>query len=176
MKKTLKLNRYILIPAMIPVMLILWKLVLSADRLHAWKYSENFDPPTQSDRSFAAFAFFAALLTPFLIGLIAAIIAHYRKYRPCWPILETGIVATIYLMFMTGTIFTDFLMEIGDMAVIGFVGASCLMGGVIVLVLTNMGACVQQRNWGKFAHSALVLLGGMLYLFWLYAFVIYVDT
>ena len=132
MKVNLKMKRYLFIPAMIPVMLILWKLVLSADCLHAWKYSENAAPPTQSDHSFAAFAFFTALLTPLLIGLIAAIIAHYKKCRPYWPILETVVVASVYLMFIVVMGFSKlFLMKFEHMAVIGIVGASCLVGGVV---------------------------------------------
>ena len=170
------MKRYLLIPAMAPVMLILFKLVLSADRLHAWKYSENIGTPTQSDHSFAALAFFTALLTPLLIGLMAAIIAHQKKSRPCWPIPETVIVASIYLMFIIGAFFTNHFMKVEHLAVIGIVGVSCLMGGVVVVVLINLGACVRQRNWGKFANSVLVFIGGMLYLSWLYAFVIYVDT
>lgn len=150
------MKRYLLIPAMAPVMLILFKLVLSADRLHAWKYSENIDPPTQTDHTFAAFAFLTALLIPLLIGLTAAIIAHHKKYRPCWPILETAIVASIYLMFMIGVIFQNLVMKVEYMAVIGIAGASCLMGGVVVTVLINLGACVRQRNWGKFTNSVLV--------------------
>ena len=101
------MKRYLLIPAMIPVMLILWKLVLSADRLHAWKYSENAAPPTQSDHSFAGLVFMIALLTPLLIGLVAAIVAHHKKYQPCWPVLETVIVASTFLMFMTGAVFSN---------------------------------------------------------------------
>ena len=170
------MKRYLLIPTMVPVMLILWKLVLSADRLHAWKYSENVAHPTPSDHNFAALAFFTALLTPLIIGLTAVIIAHHKKYKPCWPILETIIMAFIFLMFMIGVFFQNLFTNISDLAVIGIVGASCLMGGVIVVVLINLGACVRQRSWGKFANSALVFIGGMLYLFWLYAFVIYVDT
>ena len=104
------------------------------------------------------------------------IIAHHKKYKPCWPILETFIMAFIFLMFMIGVFFQNLIMNISDLAVIGIVGASCLIGGVIVVVLINLGACVRKRSWGKFANSALVFIGGMLYLFWLYAFVIYVDT
>ena len=176
MKTTLKMNRYLLIPAMIPVMLILWKLVLSADRLHAWKYSDNISPPTQSDYSFAALAFFTALLTPLLVGLIAAIIAYYKKYQSCWPLLETVIVASVYLLFSIAAIYPDVLSKVSGMADAGVIGSSCLMGGVIVVILINMGACVRQRNWGKFTNSVMVFIGGILYLFWLYAFVIYVDT
>ena len=176
MKTNLKMKRYLLIPAMAPVMLILWKLVLSADRLHAWKYSENFARPTQSDQAFAALAFYTGLLTPLLIGLAAAIIAYRKKYKPCWPILETVAVACIFLMFITGALFQNLFMKVSDLAVIGIAGASCLMGGVIVVALLNLGACVRQRNKGKFANSASVFVGGMLYLFWLYAFIIYVDT
>ncbi len=171
------MKRYLLIPAMIPVMLILWKLVLSADRLHAWKYSENFAHPTQSDHAFAALAFYTALLTPLLIGLTAAIVAHHKKCQPCWPILETVAVVSVYLMFIIGALFQNRFMNVSELLLVtGIAGASCLMGGVIVVALLNLGACVRQRNWGKFANSALVCSGGMLYLFWLYAFVIYVDT
>jgi hypothetical protein len=179
MKTMLTLKRYLLIPAMIPVMLVLWGLVLSADRLHGWKYSENIAPPTQSDYTFAAVVFFASLLTPLFFGLIAAIVAYYKKYRACWPLLEIGIVASIYLMFITGAVFKNLFTKIEYIeyvAVIGIVGASCLVGGVIVTVLINAGACVRQRSWGKLASSVLVFLGGMLYLFWLYAFIIYIDT
>ena len=67
-------------------------------------------------------------------------------------------------------------MKFEHMAVIGIVGASCLVGGVVAVVPMNLEPCVRQRNWGKFANSVLVLIGAMLYLFWLYAFIIYVDT
>ena len=176
MKTNLTMKRYLLIPSMIPVMLILWKFVLSADRLHAWKYSENIAPPTQSDLSYAALAFFTALLTPLLIGLVVAFIAHPKKYRPCWPILETVIVASIYLMFITGAVLSSLFMKLEHISVIGIVGASWLMGGVVVVIVMNIEACVRRRNWGKFVNSVLVFLGGMLYLFWLYSFVIYIDT
>ena len=152
----------------------MWKLVLSADRLHKWKYSENFAPPTQSDYNFAAIVFYTALLTPLLIGLIAGIIAHYRKYQPWWPVIETVIVVSVYVIFIVAA--TTRLEILENLAIAGLLGASCLMGGVIVAVLINTGACVRKRNWGKFANSVMVFGGGMLYLFWLYAFIIYVDT
>lgn len=155
---------------MVPVMWILWKLVLSADRLHQWKYSENFPPPTQSDHNFASFAFFTALLTPLLIGLLAGIIAHYRKCQAYWPVIETVIAASVYLMFIVG------MFTLPEVMLSGLAGAYLLMGGVIAAVLINTGACVHQRKWGKFANSVVVLIGGMLFLYWLNAFIIYVDT
>ncbi|MBM4104058.1 MAG: hypothetical protein FJ263_08410 [Planctomycetes bacterium] len=172
MKTTLTMKRYLLIPAMIPVMLILWKLVLSADRLHAWKYYENIAPPTQSDYAFAALVFFASLLTPILIGIIAAIVAHHKKCEARWPVLETVIVVSIYLII--GVISQNLVSP--TMEVIGIAGASCLMGGVIVTALINLAACVRQRKWVKFVNSAMVFIGGELYLLWLYAFIIYIDT
>jgi hypothetical protein len=141
-----------------PVMLILWRMVLLADRLHAWKYNEQSDPPTQSDYTFAALVFFPSLLTPLFFGLIAAFVAYYKKYRACWSLLETGAVASIYLMFIAGAVFKNLFMKNEYVAVIGIVGASCLVGGVIVTVLINAGACVRQRSWGKLANSVLVFL------------------
>jgi hypothetical protein len=54
--------------------------------------------------------------------------------------------------------------------------ASLLIGGVVVVSLLNLGACVRQRMWGKSALSTMVFCSGMLYLFWLNAFIIYIDT
>jgi hypothetical protein len=54
--------------------------------------------------------------------------------------------------------------------------ANLLMGGVVVMVCQNAGACIRQRKWGRLGVSAIPFLGGMIYLCWLYAFIIYVDT
>lgn len=150
---------------MAPIMWALWWLVISADRLHAWRYSDNFALPTTADFIRAAITFWGALLFPIAVGIAVAILAFRRQYTPRWSILETGIVAIPYLTLVAGHISETFIMV-----------ASLIVGGTVVMSLLNLGACLRQRMWGKFGLSALVICGGALYPLWLYAFIIYVDT
>ena len=55
-------------------------------------------------------------------------------------------------------------------------GRSAWRGGLVTSALFNLGACVRHASWQKASLSALVICGGGLYLAWLYAFVIYIDT
>ena len=54
--------------------------------------------------------------------------------------------------------------------------ASLFVGGAVVASLLNLGACVRQHMWGKFALSAVAFCAGMLYLLWLNFFIIYIQT
>jgi hypothetical protein len=54
--------------------------------------------------------------------------------------------------------------------------ASVLVGGAVAAAGYNAGASVLQRTWGKLAVSMLTICAGMLYLFWLSGFIIYIDT
>jgi hypothetical protein len=60
-----------------------------------------------------------------LIGVIAAIVAHRKKCKACWPALETAIVISIYLII--GAISQNIVSP--TMEVMGIAGASCFMGG-----------------------------------------------
>ena len=174
----MKTKRWIWILAMAPVMWGLLQLVIWADRLHAWQYSPNYAPPATADFTRAAVVFWGTLLTPIFVGLVAAIVAFRRKYPPRWPVLEMTIVAIPYLLLamgsLTGGLYKSNWVGVAFRHAIN--GAYLLIGGAVVLALLNMGACVHQRMWGKFALFAVVLSGGMLYLFWLNTFIIYIDT
>lgn len=172
------MKRWIWIPAMAPVMWALWRLVLSADRLHAWHYSESYPPPAPADYTYAAFAFWTALLTPAVMGLVAAVMAFRRKHPPCWPAIEIVIVAIPYLAMGIGSL-TGVLYEsnsAADACWLAIMWACLFVGGAIVVTLLNLGACMRQRMWGKFALSAGLFCAGTLYLFWLNSFIIYIDT
>lgn len=150
---------------MAPVMWALWRLVLSADRLHGWHYSENIPPPTDADKAFAALVFWAGALTPALIGLAAGVWAFRRELAPRWPVLEMAVAALPFAVLASGLMSERAIMI-----------ASLLAGGTVVSALMNLGACARHGDWRKGAASAAAVLGGMLYLLWLYAFIIYVDT
>jgi hypothetical protein len=172
------MKRWIWILAMVPVMWGLLQLVISADRLYAYLYSDGFAPPTPADYARAAVTFWGALLTPVLVGLGAAVVAFRRKYPPRWPFLEMAIVAFPYLGFAAGSL-GGFLYKsnsAGHACWYAMMGAYLVVGGAVVVSLLNLGACVRQREWGKFALSSVVLCAGMLYLLWLNAFIIYIDT
>ena len=153
---------------MAPVMWVLWRLVLSADRLYAWQYNPNVAPPTTSDYTHASITFWGALLTPVVVGLTAAAIAFRRRQASRWPILETTVVAFPWLILMSGRLSNVFLCAI--------VAGYLLVGGAVVLSCSNVAACVVQRTWGRLALSAMVLCAGLLYLFCLNFSIIYVDT
>ena len=177
MKTGMTMKRWLWIPAMAPVMWAFWQFVLSADRLHAWQYSDKYPPPTQADYTYAAIVFWTALLTPLAVGLVTAVTSFRREYSPRWIVGEMSIVSIPFLVlvgdvlfYFHGTKWVDALLW-PTLFVPSFV-----IGGIIVMTMLNLGACVRHRTWGKLALSALVLSGGTLYLFWLYAFVIYVDT
>ncbi len=164
--------------AMAPVMWGLLQLVIWADRLYAWEYSPKYAPPTAVDLTRAAFVFWGALLTPILVGLAAAILAFRRKHLPRWPTLEIIIVAFPYLAMATGLLSGVLYKSnsAGTTCWHAIMWASLFVGGAVVVSLLNLGACMRQRRWGKFALSAVALCAGMLYLFWLDAFIIYIDT
>ncbi|MBN2561673.1 MAG: hypothetical protein JXQ75_12165 [Phycisphaerae bacterium] len=163
---------------MAPVMWALLRLVVWADRLYAWQYSPRYAPPTPADYARAAVVFGMASLTPVLVGLAAAVAAFRRKYQPRWPILEAGVVACPYLALAL-TLWLGLLHKpnsplrfVGVVAIWG----SVFLGGAVVAASLNMGASLRQRTWGKCALSALAICAGVLYLLWLHAFIIYLDT
>jgi hypothetical protein len=179
MKTGVTMKRWMWIPAMAPVMWALWRLVLSADRLHAWRYSGGeLPPPAPMDYTYAAIAFWGALLTPVVVGLVAAVVA-FRRSRPAHqPIAESCVVAIPLVVLLQGILWPSF----PDSGWLGMLlwgillGAQFLLGGVVVMALQNLGACARHHNWRRLSLSTLVVCGGMLHLFWLYAFVIYIDT
>lgn len=178
MKARMGVKRWLWIPAMAPVMWVLWRFVVSADRLYAWHYSEGYAPPTPADYTYAAIAFWTALLTPALVGSVTAFIAFRRKYRADWPFLELTIVVIPWLTGVTGEL-THALYSsqwVGTALWQIISRASLLVGGAVVISCLNIGACVSRRKWGRLALSALVFCAGMLYLLWLNAFIIYLDT
>ena len=162
---------------MAPVMWALWRLVLSADRLYAWHYSENYLPPTQADYAYAAIVFWGALLTPVTVGLVMAVVTFRREGTARWPIAETCIVAVPLLALSSGLVHP--LADdtwLGNLLLGVLLWANFVVGGVVVTALLNLGACLRHRGWGRLALSALVSCGGTVYLLWLYAFIIYIDT
>jgi hypothetical protein len=173
-----KIKRWIWILAMAPVMWGLLQMVIWADRLHAWQYSPEYAPPTATDFTRAAVVFWVALLTPITAGLVAAVVAFRRKYLPRWPVVEMVIVAFPYLAIATGELSGVLYRShsAGNAFWYAIMWASLLVGGAVVVSLLNLGACVRERMWGKSALSTVVFGSGMLYLFWLNAFVIYIDT
>lgn len=172
------MKRWLWVPAMAPVMWALWRFVLSADRLHAWHYSDNYPPPTPADYAYAALAFWTASLTPVLVGLVAGIVAFRRKYRPARPVLELTIVVIPWVTFvtaeLTNAIYSSDWVATALWQILS--GACLFVGGAVIMSCLNMGACLPQRKWARLALSTLVLCAGELYLFWLNAFIIYIDT
>ena len=172
------MKRWLWVPAMAPVMWALWRFVRSADRLHAWQYSDEYSAPTPADHTYAALAFWMAVLTPILVGLVAAMAAFRRKYRAQWPVLEMTLVAIPWLTLVTGEV-TGALYRsdwVGTALWQVVSGACLVLGGVVAISGLNMGACMSRRTWGRLALSAVVLCAGTLYLFWFNAFILYVDT
>ena len=173
------MKRWLWIPVMAPVMWGLLQLVISADRLYAWQYNQDSVlPPTAGDYTRAAVTFWGASLTLLLVGLVAAVVAFRRKHLPHWSVPEMVIVAFPYLALALGSLR-------GDLYKSNSVGSACwsvmfwaclFVGGAVVVSLFNLGACVRQRMWGKFALSIGTFCAGMLYMLWLYAFIIYIDT
>ncbi len=180
MKTTKKNNlwkRWMWIPAMAPVMGVLWWLVGSADRLHAWQYNPDVAPPTASDYTRAAITFWVALLTPVVVGLTAAAIAFLRKQPSRWPVLEMAVVGFPCLILMTGFMGRRLGGSNSESIFIcSFFVAYLVIGGAVVSGCSNMAACVGQRTWGRLALSAMVFCAGMFYLLWWPAFIIYTDT
>jgi hypothetical protein len=152
--------------------------VLLADRLFAWQYSDKFDPPTTADYVRAAVTFWGAFLTPAVVGLTAAIVTFRRDRRAQWPIAESCIVAIPLLALLERLLWPSSLNEGWPaMTLWGLLlGAQFILGGVTVMALQNLGACARDYNWGRLSLSLLVAFGAMLHLFWLYAFIIYIDT
>jgi hypothetical protein len=164
---------------MAPVMWGLLQTVIWADRLHAWQYSSEYAPPGAADSTRAAVVFWGALLTPMCVGLVAAVMAFRREEPPSWPVIEMVIVAFPYLAVTTGSLSGVLYTSTGAgmacwHAII--MGAYLFVGGAVVMSLLNLGASVRRRMWGKCALSTLVFSSGALYLFWLNAFIIYIDT
>jgi hypothetical protein len=172
MEMSMAMRRWLWIPVMAPVMYALWWLVFSADRLFAWQYSDKFDPPTTADYVRAAVTFWGALLTPVGVGLTAAIVTFRRDRRAQWPIAESCIVAIPLLALLQGLLWPSSLNELWGL----LLGAQFVLGGVAVMALQNLGACARDHYWGRLSLSLLVAFGAMLHLFWLYAFIIYIDT
>ena len=172
------MKRWMWIPALAPVMWALWRLVLWADRLHKWQYNPNVPPPTTSDYTRAAITFWVALLTPVVIGLAAAVIAFCRKQPSRWPVIEMIVVAFSWLIPITGQ-WTGAIYSptwVSSVFFHAIVTAYLLAGGAVVSSCSNAGTCVGQRTWGRLVLSTMVLCVGLLYLFWLNLFIIYVDT
>ena len=172
------MKRWLWIPVMIPVMWGLLQLVISADRLYGWQYSESIPRPTAADYTRAAVTFWGALLTPLLVGLVAAVVAFRRKYTPHWSVPETVIVAFPYLAVALGTLgaFLYKSTSLGSACTYVMTWACLLVGGAVVVSLFNLGTCVRLRMWKKFTLSAFAFCAGTFYLLWLYAFIIYIDT
>jgi len=171
-------KRWTWIVGMAPAMWGLHQLVIWADRLHAWQYSDKFARPTAADFSRAAVVFWASLLIPLLAGCVAAILAFRRRVPSVWPLLEASIVAMPYvagILVAAGVGFPG-PGRLADLLAFVLLWASVLVGGSVAATGHNLGACVRQRTWGRFALSVGVVFVGMLYLFWFSAFVIYVDT
>jgi hypothetical protein len=173
------MKRWIWVLAMIPVMWVLWRQVLSADCLYLWNYSaHDLAPPTEADYTRAAITFWGALLTPVFVGLVAAIVAYRRKHAPSWPVLETIVVALPYLVIamahMSGFLYDE--AATGNACLSAIILAYLCIGGVVVVSILNIGACARQRVWRKLALSVVPICGGMFFLFWWNAFIIYIDT
>ncbi|MBT5608760.1 MAG: hypothetical protein HN742_31865 [Lentisphaerae bacterium] len=174
------MKRWTWVVAMAPVMLVLFKLVCWADCLHAHNYDPyEIPPPTATDFTRAAIVFWGALLTPLVVGLVAAVVA-FRRSRPAHrPIAESCIVAIPLLVLLQGILWPSTLPDSGCVGMLPWgilLGAQFLLGGVVVMALQNLGACARHHNWRRLLLSTLVACGGMLHLFWLYAFIIYIDT
>jgi hypothetical protein len=155
----------------------LFRLVCWADCLYGWQYSPECEPPTAADYARAAIVFWGSLLTPLCIGLVAAVVAFRKRHPARWPWGELGIVGLPALVLLGGVIrpFWDDRWP-GKILWYILVYANFLVGGAIVLALLNLGASLRRRKWGRLALSAVVFGAGLLYLFWLYAFIIYLDT
>lgn len=171
------LKRWLWIPAMAPVMYGLIRLVIWADRLHAWMYSTKYAPPTETDIIRAAIVFWGALAVPFIIGLIAAVWAFRKKSPARWPWVELLFVvlpiALIYGGFLFWPSITVFHLPLHS---IPLLYSHLFVGGTLVLIFLNAGACLRQRKWGRLSLSLLAIGIGYFYLFWLYAMIIYLDT
>ena len=173
------MKRWIWVLVMAPVMWGLFNLAIWADRLHAWHYPPpKYPPPTAVDYTHAAVVFWGALLIPVVVGLATAVVAFRRKYPARWQIGEMVIVATPYLAMYWGLLFhlqektrwgDNFMWSV-------FNSIYFLVGGIIVMSLLNLGACVQHRKWGIFVLSTLVFCGGLLHTLWMYLVIIYLDT
>ena len=163
---------------MIPVMWGLLQLAISAECKNICYYSEKYPPPTAADFARAAVVFWGALLTPIFVGLVAAFLAFRRKHPPRWPVFEIVIVAVPYLAmasgFLSGVLYKSNFT--GNACLFTIMWASLFVGGAVVVSLLNLGACVRQHMWGKFALSAVALCAGMFYLLWLDTFIIYINT
>ncbi len=171
------MKRWILILVMAPVMYGLFRLVCWADCLSAWHYSES-NPPTSADYIRAAIVFWGSLLTPLCIGLVTAVVAFRKQYPAHWSFGEMCIVGLPISVLIVGIVCPPF----GDTNLTGriiwyiLLYANIFVGGAIVLALFNVGTSIRHRKWGKLSLSILVCCAGLLYLFWLYAFIIYIDT
>ena len=163
---------------MVPVMWGLFRLVIWADRLHAWQYSQKYPPPTPTAFTRAAVVYWTSLLTPVLVGCVAAIMSFRRRNLAAWPVPEIVVIALPYVSFATGSLL-DVLYGSSHLANILWLVMlwSCiLVGGAVVATFSNLGASVCHRTWGKCALSLAAVCAGMLYLFWLSTFIIYIDT
>ena len=166
---------------MAPVMYGLFRLVCWADCLHSWQDSCKYDPlklATATEYTRAAIVFWGALLTPLVVGLIAAVVVFRRRHAAHWPIPELCLATIPVVMVLALGIWSPCLGGgwLGRFLMVVIFAAQFLLGGVIVMTLLNLGACARKREWGKLVLSVLVLSVGMLYLFWWYAFIIYIDT
>jgi hypothetical protein len=171
------MKRWIWIIVMAPVMWGLWRLVVWADRLHAWQYSAQYAPPTEIDYARAAIVFWGALATPLLVGFAACVVAFRREYQERWPTVELILFALPWFVLYGSLlpIAKSLGGAVGYLEEALLIG-NILIGGTIVVTLQNIGACLRHRKWGKFTLSTLACCVGFLYLFWLYAFIIYLDT
>ncbi|MFH0825385.1 MAG: hypothetical protein V2B18_21750 [Pseudomonadota bacterium] len=171
------MKRWLWILAMAPVMFGLFQLVCWADCLHAWQYSPKYDPPTTVDYVRAAIVFWGALLTPVCVGLVTAVVAFRKQYPARWPFGGMCIVVLPMLVLYGGVIWPfDDNSFVGRILWFILSYSNFIAGGAIVMGLLNLGACIRHRKWGKLTLSALAFCVGWLYLFWLYAFIIYIDT
>lgn len=177
MRSAARLKRWLWLPVMIPLMWGWMRLVSDADRLYGWLYSEDIAPPTSADYRHAAVVFWGALLTPLVIGVVAAVVAFRQQHTARWPLTEAAITIVPLLALVAGvTGSPPGSGPVGQLVEAVLVGAHLLVGGGIVVALANVGACARHRRWGRLTLSGFVSSLGLLYLFWLYAFIIYINT
>jgi hypothetical protein len=179
------MKRLIWIIASAPAMWGLHHLVCWADRLYAWEYSDKYPPPTAEDFTRAAIVFWASFLIPLVTACVAAIVAFHRKSPSAWLLLESSIIALPYISLFVGMAMgvsgvspgTPRASEVTE-SIVWFVmlWACVLVGGAVVAAGHNLGVCIRHRTWGRFAVSVVAIGAGMLYLYWLSAFIIYIDT
>ena len=164
---------------MSPIMYGLFRLVCWADCLHTWHYSGGrIPPPTTADFTRAAIVYWAFLLIPVFIGCVAAFMSFQQRNSARWPLSEIGILAIPYATYATGLLLSILYRRSLLESIVWFViFYSCvLIGGAVVAAFSNLGACLFNRTWGKLSITMVVIAVGMIYLWGLSTFIIYIDT